>query len=121
MDSGRTGYFTIFYVTEQAVLLNVFDELGHDIVVEGQQGAVLNEKTATANCEDHAVKKEEGFLAEDVSLSTCKREIAFLLVPLVLFFLDQNCTRALLARLAESAPESSTVLPIGRRWKPSAK
>lgn len=77
---------------------------------------------AAAEPGDHAVKKRrEDFSANNVSLSICEIEIISLFVTQLPCFLDHSCPRAPLAKLAQLTPESSIVLVIALRWKPSTK
>lgn len=63
-DGDDTGYFAMFYVSEQSVLLNVPDEFGDNIVASARQGLVLNEKPSAADSGDYAFKEEERLSGE---------------------------------------------------------
>lgn len=50
---------TIFYVSEQSVLLDFSEEVGDDDFAGARKGAVLDEKAAAAEGDDHAVRNVE--------------------------------------------------------------
>lgn len=97
---------TTVYVAEQRALLNVLDVLSKEDVAGARQGATLDENVAAADGDDHAVKKVGMSHADDGLLSTCGMEIISLFVTGVPSILDHNCTRASLAKHAQSIPES---------------
>lgn len=120
METVATGYVRTFYVPEMPALLNVPSQLRYNDVVDVRQSAVLEERERAADGGVHAVKKK--------SLSGGRLLIEYLRdgdrVPngvRVAVFLDHNCTRAFLAKLEESVPESLTVVLPMRRWNLSTR
>lgn len=103
------------------MLLNVFDRLGDDDLAGVPQGAALDGKAAAADGCSEEARKRERFSGGRSFIEHLRDEDHALIGNKGAILLNQSCTRASFAELAQSIPDSLSVSLISRLWKPSIR